>query len=107
MRSALVHVHGELAATLEEQERGSKYILRYHPNYQGEPVSLTLPIQLEPYIFAHFPPFLDGLLPEGAMLDALLRQKKIDRTDFFSQLLAVGGDLVGAITVKKGGGERE
>lgn len=33
------------------------------------------------------------------MLDALLRNAKIDRDDPFSQLLAVGQDLVGAVTV--------
>ena len=107
MRTALVFVHGELAATLIEHERGSKYILRYQSNYKGEPVSLILPVRSEPYAFDRFPPFLDGLLPEGAMLDALLRQKKIDRSDLFSQLLAVGADLVGAITVKEGNGKPE
>jgi len=33
------------------------------------------------------------------MLEGLLRQCKIDRTDLFGQLLAVGGDTVGAVTV--------
>jgi len=96
-----VFVHGELAAILEEHERGSGYLLQYQADYRGEPVSLTLPVQSTPYTFKRFPPFLDGLLPEGVMLDALLRQKKIDRTDLFSQLLAVGEDLVGAITVQE------
>ena len=53
----------------------------------------------EPYQFDGFPPFFDGLLPEGAQLEALLRQQKLDRDDGFGQLLTVGGDLVGAVTV--------
>jgi serine/threonine-protein kinase HipA len=35
------------------------------------------------------------------MLEGLLRQKKIDRSDLFFQLVAVGGDLVGAVTVEE------
>ena len=107
MRAAFLLVHGERAAVLKEHERDTKYELQYLPDYRGEPVSLTLPIQSELYEFKSFPPFLDGLLPEGAMLEALLRQKKIDRADLFSQLLAVGEDLVGAVTVREGNKEAE
>jgi serine/threonine-protein kinase HipA len=58
-----------------------------------------MPVATRAYDFDEFPPFFDGLLPEGFQLDALLRQRKIDASDFFSQLVAVGGDLVGAVTV--------
>ena len=34
------------------------------------------------------------------MLEALLRELKIDRNDAFAQICAVGGDLVGAVTVE-------
>ncbi|MBR9980830.1 MAG: HipA N-terminal domain-containing protein, partial [Desulfatitalea sp.] len=54
-----------------------------------------------PYEFETFPPFLEGLLPEGYNLEALLRALKIDRQDLFSQLLAVGTDMVGAVTVRE------
>ncbi len=43
----------------------------------------------------------EGLLPEGEMLGGLLRQLKIDAKDLFSQLMAVGRDLVGAVTVEE------
>jgi serine/threonine-protein kinase HipA len=39
-------------------------------------------------------------LPEGVMLEGLLRIVKIDKKDYFSQLIATGNDLVGAVTVK-------
>lgn len=100
MRKALVQVHGRAAAVFEENERGRAYQLTYEPSYQGPPVSLTLPVRAEPYTFAHFPPFFDGLLPEGEQLEALLRQAKIDRDDPFLQLLTVGRDLVGAVTIE-------
>ena len=66
----------------------------------GEPISLTMPLVKTPYYFDHFPPFFDGVLPEGLLLEALLQLKKIDREDYFSQLLCVGKDLVGAVTVR-------
>jgi len=34
-------------------------------------------------------------------LEALLKRRKIDRNDYFRQILAVGEDLVGAVTVKE------
>jgi serine/threonine-protein kinase HipA len=52
------------------------------------------------YEFKTFPPFFDGLLPEGAQLEGLLRLKKLDRSDYFGQLISVGQDLVGAVTVE-------
>ena len=43
--------------------------------------------------------FFDGLLPEGVMLESLLKKRKLDRHDYFGQLVILGADLVGAITV--------
>ena len=37
-----------------------------------------------------FPPPFEGLLPEGAQLEALLRNHKIDRDDAFGKLVVVG-----------------
>jgi HipA-like protein len=34
-------------------------------------------------------------------LEAFLRRTKIDRRDYFGQLLAAGHDLVGAVTAEK------
>ena len=47
------------------------------------------------------PLFFEGLLPEGIMLEGLLKIGKIDKNDFFAQLIATGNDLVGAVTVKE------
>lgn len=100
MRAASVFVHGFLAGRLEELEPGRKYRFIYRSGYDGPAVSLTMPITASEYISDRFPPFFDGLLPEGVMLEGLLKQNKIDRLDYFSQLVAVGGDLVGAVTVQ-------
>ncbi len=101
MRSANVYMHGKLAGILDEIEPQRRYRFRYLDTYTGEPVSLKMPVNNPVYEFERFPPFFDGLLPEGFMLEALLRQQKIDRYDHFSQLLVVGGELVGAVTVEE------
>jgi serine/threonine-protein kinase HipA len=99
MRTAILAMHGIDAGILVMKDKS--YELTYFPAYTGEPLSLTLPVRSEPYYFNQFPAFLDGLLPEGLALEALLRKAKFDRDDYFGQLLCVGQDLVGAITVRE------
>jgi serine/threonine-protein kinase HipA len=99
MRKARVLVHKTEAGILDEILPGSSYRFTYHSDYQGPPVSLTMPIQQKEYLFAKFPPFFEGLLPEGPQLEGLLRQRKLDANDYFSQIVAVGSDLVGAVSI--------
>ncbi|NQT70146.1 MAG: HipA N-terminal domain-containing protein [Desulfobacteraceae bacterium] len=101
MRRAEVFLHNLKAGLLEEIEAGTRYRFYYESGYSGPPVSLTMPVQEEPHEYDVFPPFFEGLLPEGFNLEALLRQNKIDRNDLFSQLMAVGEDMVGAVTVRE------
>jgi serine/threonine-protein kinase HipA len=97
---AAIHQHGRLAGHLRSADPGSGgWTFTYDGGYDGPPVSLTLPLQEAPYDFDRFPAFLEGLLPEGPQLEALLRIHKIDRHDAFRQLVTVGGDLVGSLTV--------
>lgn len=99
MRKANVYLHNHLAGTLIEIEKSTRYRFSYPEAYAGPAISLTMPITQKEYEFNTFPPFFDGLLPEGFQLEALLRKRKIDRNDLFSQLIVVGQDLVGAVTV--------
>jgi len=94
-------VKGARAGVLEERKRGTEYVFTYLDDYRGDPVSLTMPVNIKEMRFECFPPFFDGVLPEGIMLESLLRQEKLDKDDFFGQLIVVGGDLVGAVTVKE------
>ena len=99
-RRAIICVDRIRAGILTEDERGSRYSVTYDHTYNGQPISRTMPVQEDPYTFNRFPPFFDGLLPEGVQLEAMLRRLKLDSSDLFSQLLAVGGDLVGNVTVE-------
>lgn len=99
MKKAKVFNFGIYAGEFVEIEKSKRYQFNYADTYNGSPISLTLPTKQKEYVFEEFPPFFEGLLPEGIQLDALLRQTKIDRNDFFSILLITGKDLVGSVTL--------
>lgn len=102
-REAIIYMHGKPAGVLREVVYKKQFAFVYEPGYAGPAISLTLPIRQDIYAFEGFPSFFDGLLPEGQQLEGLLKIKKIDRDDLFGQLLIVGGDLVGAVTVLEQG----
>lgn len=99
MRRLKIFVDKSFAGIFSENE--NQYTIEYNPTYNGEPISLTLPVVEKKFEFNSFPSFFDGLLPEGIMLETLLKKYKIDRNDYFSQLEIVGADLVGNISVEK------
>jgi len=98
-RKAIILQHGIPAGQLAEVATGG-WSFTYLRDYAGPPVSLALPVREEPWRFGDFPPFLEGLLPEGPQLEAILRKHKIDRGDCFRQLMIVGQDVVGSLTVE-------
>jgi serine/threonine-protein kinase HipA len=99
MQIADVFFRDIMAGQLTRLQTGNGFRFTYSSQYTGPPISLTMPVRNEAYEFDSFPPFFDGLLPEGFQLEALLRHKKLDRNDYFGQLLLVGSDTVGAVTV--------
>ena len=101
MRKAKVYVKGIQAGILSELKQGIEYCFEYLEDYKGLEVSRTMLTDQKRYSFDKFPPFFEGLLPEGVQLEGLLKIKKIDKDDLFSQLMAVGDELVGVITVKE------
>lgn len=100
MRKALIKIHNEAAGILTEEPQG-KYIFQYDQGYAGPPISLTMPVEDGTFDYDTIPPFFDGVLPEGIQLEGLLKQYKIDRKDYFQQLLTTGLDLVGAVTIEE------
>ena len=99
MRKANVHQQGVLAGLLEELG-DDHWRFTYADDYAGRPISLAMPIATKVHEFKNFPPVFEGLLPEGIQLDAMLRRYKLDRTDLFGQLLLVGNDVVGSLTIQ-------
>jgi len=98
MKKAKVYIHNIEAGVLTELSKNN-YTFEYLDGYKNDPVSLTMPLKKEAYYFDEFPPFFEGLLPEGFNLVQLLRLRKIDKTDYFSQLMYIGTDVIGAVTI--------
>ncbi len=99
MKRAHVYQQDQLAGLLEERGDGT-YRFTYDVAFHGEPVSLTMPTRRRVWDFPRFPAPFEGLLPEGVQLDGLLRLRKLDHNDLFSQLLAVGRDVVGSLRIE-------
>jgi len=100
MRKARVFMHKTEAGILEELTP-NHYVFTYLEGYAGPAVSLTMPVEGKRFEYFEFPPFFEGLLPEGMQLEALLRKFKLDKKDYFGQLMQVGGDVVGAASIKE------
>lgn len=60
-------------------------------------LSLSLPVRREPYSAGETNPFLDGLLPEGAVRSALARRWRLAENDVFGLLAIAGRDCAGAV----------
>ncbi len=101
MKKADVFVNNVKAGVFTEIVFQSEYEFTYEAEYHGNPVSLTLPVETKKYTFKSFPSVFEGLLPEGVQLEAILRDKKINRRDLFTQLLECGGDCIGAVSIRK------
>jgi len=101
MRKAKVFVNGIEAGVLSEIEQGAEYVFEYNEGYDGLEVSRTMLPSQKKHKYNKFPPFFEGLLPEGIQLEGLLKLNKIDRNDLFSQLIVIGEDMVGAVTIKE------
>jgi serine/threonine-protein kinase HipA len=101
VKRAKVFVDGIYAGDLEEIVKNKDYRFVYREGYAGGSVSLTMPTHQRVYTFDRFPPFFEGLLPEGPMLGALLKKRKLDADNYFDQLVQVGKEMVGNVTVER------
>ncbi len=100
MKQAEVYYLGKLAGILTEDENGYKF--RYAEAYvseKGMPISLTMPLQTEPFMSDNMFPFFDGLIPEGWLLDIAQANWKINPRDRMSLLLACCKDCIGAVSI--------
>lgn len=101
MRQAKVYYKNRLAGMLTENDAG--YEFRYLPEYLAldgaKAVSLTLPLRTEAYTSPVLFPFFDGLIPEGWLLDVVLRNTDISILDRMSLLLVCCKDCIGAVSV--------
>lgn len=101
-RSAKVNYQNQFAGILSETENG--YRFAYDQNYLksgGKPLSVSLPLQSEPYDSERLFSFFEGLLPEGWYLDIVRATEKLDAKDTFGLLISTTSDTIGAVTIQK------
>ena len=102
-RRAILSKYGVTAAAVEETAELA-VALSYHKAWRDATtewlaLSMPLPQSEVPMISAYLPPFLDGLIPEGWLLEIASRAKPSLAKDRFGLLMATCGDAVGAVGV--------
>lgn len=90
------------------EETGTGYRFQYLKEFlaRADPpaISLTLPCRAEAYEADQLFPFFSGLLAEGTLREIQCRTHQIDENDDFGLLLeTAGGDVIGAVTVRRAG----
>ncbi len=98
---AKVFFAGRLSGILEKLPDG-RFSFQYVPEYliDGSPISLSLPLQEEPYLSNGLHGYFSGLLTEGWLREVQSRTMKIDEKDEFRFLIRTGADLPGLMAVE-------
>ena len=101
MRKAEIKIYDTTAGWLVEDENGYhfKYDSSYLNSSNPDPISLTLPLKVQPYTSKILFPFFDGLIPEGWLLDIAQNNWKLNPRDRMGLLMACCKDCIGAVSV--------
>jgi len=103
-RRGIVLLDNRDCGLIEETETGYRfqYLKEFLARAKPSAISLTLPCRAEPYEAEGLFPFFSGLLAEGTLREIQCRTHQIDEDDDFGLLLAAaGGDVIGAVTVRR------
>ena len=98
---AYIYVDSTFAGVLEKNDEG--YTFKYDNDYLAgatSPVSLTLPLSDKTYTSKVLFPFFDGLIPEGWLLDIVIKRYNVNPMDRFTLLLLTGEDTIGNVSVR-------
>jgi serine/threonine-protein kinase HipA len=103
MRKAKIYFQENLAGILQESENG--YEFQYEESYlqspHSTPIGINYPLQKEPFFTKTIPPFFDGLIPEGWLLNYAIQNWKLNPRDRFGLLLKTCRDCIGAVSVEE------
>src|SRR5665213_2059260 len=100
-RSGQVFFKDRLAGKVWQDEIENRFGFQYEKSYlnseNAQPVSFTLPMREEPYLSDNMIPFFDGLIPEGWLLNIVVKNWKLDARDRMGLLLTACRDCIGAV----------
>lgn len=101
MRQGEIWVNNTLAGILTENDTdySFEYLQAYLEKESAKQVSVTLPLQKEPFRSEQLFPFFDGLIPEGWLLDIAHKNWKINPRDRMGLLLTTCRDCIGNISI--------
>ena len=101
-RKGYVYVQDYLAGIIEETEIGYRftYDTNYLNNISAKSISLTMPLSKNPYESTVLFPFFDGLIPEGWLLNVVVKNWKLQYTDRFGLLLVACKDCIGDVSIR-------
>lgn len=97
---AIVHARGEVGRLWAgEDGLGFAYVPSWLALGDALPLSPRLPLQETPWIGHEVAVFFANLLPEGALLDTLLKLRRLPAGNLYRQLEAFGRESAGAFAV--------
>lgn len=79
-------------------EFSTEYRFTYEPGTTPG-ISLSLPVQAEPFSSSESRPFFDALVPEGSLRDVLAGELRVSANDTFALLGKLGRDCAGALQI--------
>lgn len=92
------HLVGQLS-----QEENQSLVFRYAPEWLANslriPISLSLPLQQEPFLNNKAAPFFSNLLPEAGVRTMIAQRLGLSVGNDFKLLEALGGDCAGALSL--------
>lgn len=97
MRKADVLLYGDKIGQLWQDQAGFHFA--YLPDYQGIPLSLSLPVEKQEFFSESLFPYFASLIPEGWLKAKYAKLQKIDEPDKFGLLLNNGENLLGAVQI--------
>lgn len=97
MKELPLYYHDRFVGTISRKEEGLSFHYDLAWKGGGFPLSLSLPFDTPPDDL-RFVRFFRNMIPEGNILVAAARQKKVSPTDTFGMLAAYGADMAGAFS---------
>jgi len=101
-KQGFVYVNSLFAGIIEQNDEG--FVFEYDKDYlieNAKAISLTLPLQHEPFVSKTMIPFFDGLIPEGWLLFIANQVLKVESLGRMDLLLACCEDTIGAVSVRR------
>lgn len=102
LRQGKVFIQYAFAGEIRDTDEG--YEFEYDINYLNSDnpraVSLTMPLRKEKYTSKYLFPFFDGLIPEGWLLNVVVKNWKLDVKDRFGLMIVSCKDCVGDVHIE-------